>query len=419
MKSNYRHTRLACYSSYVVQGIINNLSPLLFVIFKEELGLSMVQLSLLITVNFSIQICVDLFSSFIVKLVGYRCCILAAQGFSTCGLLFLSFLSLVITNSFAALLISTVVMAIGGGLLEVLVSPIMEALPGDEKAASMSILHSFYCWGQVGVVALSTLFFAIFKTDNWRILPSLWALVPLITLIAFIFVPICRLRGDEAGNRRFISLATQKSFWLMLIVMLCAGAAEMAIAQWASVFCEIGLGVTKTLGDLLGPCAFAVFMGIGRLLFGKYKPKRVDIWISVSFAACLAAYLITAFAPHPIIALFGFALCGFSVSLLWPGTCSLGAERLACGGSLTFALFALGGDVGCVVGPDIIGMVSDAVEKNESSVFLSLFSGSAEEISMKAGILLASAIPALGLIISLILVKSKNRQMKQSLQEPL
>lgn len=407
---NYKHTKITCYLSYIVQGIINNFSPLLFVVFKESLGLSMIELSILITVNFSVQICVDLISSFTIRHWGYRCCIILAQSFCAAGLLSITVLTTIMQNSFVALIISTVIMSAGGGLLEVLVSPIFEALPRDEKSSSMNLLHSFYCWGQVAVVALSTLFFALVSIDNWRVLPLLWALAPVITLICFTFVPLRQLEGDICSNHRFSLLAKNKSFWFMIIIMLCAGAVELAMAQWASIFCEISLNIPKTLGDLVGPCAFAVFMGIGRVIFGKSKPKRIDKWISISFAGCFISYIITAFSPHPIISLFGFALCGLSVSILWPGTYIMGAEELHQGGSLMFALFAFSGDIGCVVGPDLVGIVSEATQDNNISVICSIFNGTSAEISMKIGFLIASIIPAIGFIISILLIKTRNKR---------
>lgn len=412
MKVSYKHTEIACYSSYVVQGVINNLSPLLFVIFSEKLGLSFAQLSLLITVNFSVQIFMDLISALVIKKFGYRKCILTAHIFSALGLISIPLLTGIIPSKFFALAISTVMMSVGGGILEVMVSPIMEAIPKGEKAASMSLLHSFYCWGQVGVIAISTLYFTVFGTDNWRLLPVIWSVIPIFALILFTFVPINTLEGDKKHSNRFLSLAKNKCFWLMLIIMLCAGASELAIAQWASLFCEIGLGVNKTMGDLLGPCAFAVFMGLGRLFFGRIKPTSIDKWICISFSVCTLSYLIAVFAPYPLLSLLGIGLCGLSVAILWPGTYSLGSERMPEGGSLMFALFALMGDVGCVIGPDIIGIVSDRIKSNGSISSFSFLGGSPEEIGMKLGILIATAIPLIGLILSFVLFKSSSEGAK-------
>lgn len=403
MKLTYKNTKLACFLSYLVQGITNNISPLLFVVFSEQLGLSFVELSLLITINFTFQIAVDLLSSVISKFVSYRCAIICAHTSAFIGLFSIPLLVYLIPDNFSALCISTVLMSIGSGLLEVFVSPIVEAIPENNKMATMNILHSFYCWGQVGVIAISTLYFAIFKIDNWQYLPILWSIVPIVCAVMFFFVPIRMLDGDEKGSHRFLFLFQNKNFWLMMIIMLCAGAAEMGAAQWASLFCEVGLGVSKYLGDLLGPCSFAVFMGLGRVIFGSCKLKNTPKWICISFGICSVAYLIIALAPHPLISLLGFALCGISVSILWPGTYSMGAQAMPQGGSVLFALFAMMGDIGCALGPDVIGIISDRVQ-TEENIISTIFSGSAIEAGMKTGILIATIIPIIGFAVSLVFI---------------
>ena len=387
----------------LVQGVINNLSPLLFIIFSSELGLSFVQLSLLITLNFTLQIAVDFLSSFISGRLGYRTCIVMANILAATGLISIPLLVEIIPDSFSALCISTVIMSFGSGLIEVFVSPIISALPEDNKSSTMNLLHSFYCWGQVAVVCISTLYFTVIGIENWRFLPVLWSIIPIICAVMLSIVPIFRLEGDNTPSSRFKSLAKNASFWIMMVIMLCAGASELGLSQWASLYCEVGLGVSKTLGDLLGPCSFAIFMGCGRVLFSKFKPKRTEIWICISFFVCTISYLITAFASKPALSLFGFALCGISVSLLWPGTYSMGNEKLPNGGSLVFALFAMMGDIGCSLGPDIIGVISEKAQESKG-FFNTLFTGSDIEIGMKSGILVASFIPLLGFIISLVYV---------------
>ena len=402
MKVTFKHTKYACYLGSSTQSIVNTLSPLLFIIFREQLGLSFTQLSLLITVNFALQMFIDFTSAFFIPRLGYRKCIILANAFAMMGLIFTSIFTLVMTDKFLALIISTVLMSVGGGLFEVIVNPIVEALPGDEKASAMSIMHSFYCWGQVAVILGTTLYFLIFGRESWIALPMLWALVPTFGAIIFVFVPINSLPADEnTGGSRLLALAKTKSFWLMLILMICAGASELSMSQWASLFAEVGLGVSKTAGDLLGPCSFALCMAIGRFLFGKLASGlKIENWLTAAFSLSALGFIIAAISPIPLISLAGFAICGFGVSILWPGICSLGAQKLHLGGSLMFSLFALAGDVGCTVGPDIIGLISD----NYSGGFLDFLVGTDPVSSgLRMGLLTAALFPLAAVFVSIVL----------------
>ncbi len=410
MKINYKQTLIACYIGYIVQAIVNTISPLLFVVYSDKLGISILEISILITYNFVIQIVMDLGSAVFVHKLGYRKSVVMAHILSSSGLILMSVLTTLMPWKFAAILIASTFMCAGGGLIEVIVSPIVEAIPGDAKASAMSILHSFYCWGQVAVVLLTTLYLSLLGIDNWIFLPALWALVPLLGFFLFLFVPINELPADE-GGQKFSALSKQKGFFLMLIIMICAGASEVGIAQWASLFAEKGLGVSKTLGDLIGPCAFAVFMGIGRVLFGKVASKiKLEKWICASFGLCIIAYLIISLSSSPILSFFGFALCGLSVAILWPGTYSMGASFIPMGGTLMFALFALGGDSGCALGPDTIGIVSDAISKYGSGIFGNIIKGDAESVALKSGILTASIFPIIGFMTAFILVRKINKK---------
>ena len=360
MKWTYRHTLHASYLGYITQAIINNLPPLLFLTFQRTFDISLELISMLITINFGIQILVDFLAARYVDRIGYRPCIVAAHVLSAAGLLALGILPYALPNAYAGILIAMTLNAIGGGLIEVLISPIVESLPGDEKASAMSMLHSFYCWGHMGVVILSTVYFAMAGMNAWRVLPALWALLPLANVFFFTQVPMRTLVSQEERMpmRRLLS---SRVFWLLFVLMICSGASEQGMSQWSSYFAESGLGVSKTLGDLLGPCAFAFTMGLARLIYGLYGTKiNLHGALYASSALCVASYLISVFAPWPVLSLVGCALCGLSVGMMWPGTFSTAAEANPQGSTAMFALLALAGDLGCAGGPTLVGFVSGA-----------------------------------------------------------
>ena len=359
MKKSYQKTIYACFTGYIVQAIVNNFAPLLFLTFHESYGISMEKITLLITFNFGMQLLVDLLSVGFVDRIGYRAAMVLAHVCSSAGLIFLAVLPGMFQDPFVGLFISVVVYAAGGGLLEVLVSPVMEACPSDNKEKAMSLLHSFYCWGHVGVVLLSTLFFRLAGIGSWRILALLWALIPLVNGVVFLRAPMAPLMEEGEEGIPLRRLFTMKTFWGLLIMMICAGASEQAVSQWASTLAESSLGLSKTAGDLAGPMMFAVMMGIGRAYYGK-KGDQIDLerFMRGSGILCVVAYLMIVFAPVPVLGLAGCALCGLSVGIMWPGTFSLAAASMKRGGTALFALLALGGDVGCSLGPTVAGQVS-------------------------------------------------------------
>ncbi len=362
MKFNDRHTLYACYIGYITQAIINNLSPLLFLTFHKQFGISLAAISILISINFCTQIAVDLISVKFVDKIGYRASGILSFVISAIGLVSLGLLPNVMPNAYVGLIIATMLNAIGGGLLEVLVSPVVEAipLPQKQKASAMSLLHSFYCWGHFGVVILSTLYFSTAGIQNWMYLPMIWALVPLFDVFLFAKIPLYKLVEEEERVPLRKTLKTG-IFWLLFLLMICAGASEQAMSQWSSIFAELGLGVSKTVGDLLGPCAFAICMGLSRLIYGKMG-QRINLkkFIIGSSLLCVVSYLIAVFSPFPLLALIGCAMCGFSVGIMWPGIFSIAGERCRSGGTAVFALFAVAGDIGCASGPALVGVISNA-----------------------------------------------------------
>lgn len=360
-RKDYRKTICACFLAYIVQAVVNNFVPLLFLTFESQLGVPLSRITFLITFNFGVQLLVDLVSPKFIDRIGYRASMLIANAFAAAGLVLLTVLPFVMKDPFAGLLLAVTVYAVGGGLLEVIVSPIVEACPTDNKEAAMSMLHSFYCWGHVGVVLISTMFFAVFGISAWRTMAVLWALIPLADLIMFTRVPIAPLMEEGETGLTFRKLAGNRLFWTMMVMMLCAGASEQAVSQWASTFAESGLGVSKTLGDLMGPMMFAVLMGTSRVIYGKCGEKMdLKRFMMLSAVMCILSYLMIVFVPSAAAGLLGCALTGFAVGIFWPGTFSLAAKEIRGGGTLMYALFALAGDVGCSGGPTLAGQVAAA-----------------------------------------------------------
>ncbi|MCD7917534.1 MAG: MFS transporter [Clostridiales bacterium] len=356
---SYDHTIKACFVGYIVQAIVNNFVPLLFLTFQSSYGIPLSSITLLITFNFTVQLVVDLLSPKFIDRVGYRAAIVLAHVMAAAGLMGLAVLPDLLPSPFAGLVISVLIYAVGGGLLEVLVSPIVEACPTDSKESAMSLLHSFYCWGHVGVVLLSTIFFTAFGTERWKIMALLWAIVPIANCVLFTRAPIYSLLEEGEKGLSMKELLGRRSFWLAMVLMICAGASEQAVSQWTSTFAESGLRVSKTLGDLCGPMFFAILMGTSRALYGKYG-AHIDLIRTMKLSAglCVVSYLVISLSPWPMLSLLGCGVCGFSVGILWPGTFSMTARLLPRGGTLLFALMALGGDVGCSAGPTFVGMLS-------------------------------------------------------------
>lgn len=365
MKNNYKMTMYACFIGYIVQAVVNSFVPLLFVTFQTEYHIPLTQITLLITVNFVIQLVVDLLSAGFVDKIGYRASAIIAHTCAGTGIFLLTILPELFSNPFYGILLAVMVYAIGGGLIEVLISPVLEACPTDNKESAMSLLHSFYCWGCTGVVLLSTLFFAVFGTSHWKILALIWVILPAANLILFTKVPIYSLHEEGESGMSISELFRVKVFWLLMAMMLCAGASEQAVSQWASTFAEKGLHIQKTVGDLVGPMMFSVLMGLSRLIYGKYGEKfNLDRFMKGSCVLCVASYLCISLVPVPIVGLIGCAICGFSVGIMWPGTFSKASAAIKRGGTVLFAMLALAGDLGCSGGPTLVGFVSGAFSGN-------------------------------------------------------
>lgn len=392
MKSKYQKTLIACYLGFITQAITANFAPLLFLTFHRTYQISLGRIAFISTAFFFTQLLIDLFCAKYVDKIGYRKSVVASEIFSAAGLIGLAFLPSLLPDPYVGIMISVIIYAMGSGLIEVLVSPIVEACPFDNKDSVMSLLHSFYCWGSVGVILLSTIFFAIFGIENWRILSCVWALIPLFNTFNFISCPIESLteEGEGFSIRQLFHIPI---FWIALILMVCAGASEISMAQWASAYVESALGISKNIGDIIGPCLFAIMMGISRFFYGKYG-KKLDLmkFMIASGILCLICYLLAALAPLPFLNLIGCGLCGFSVGIMWPGTISIASQKIPLGGTAMFAFLAMAGDLGGSVGPGIVGLVTQAANDN-----------------LKIGVLAGCVFPAV-LVLSVLLLRRKREE---------
>ena len=388
-QKKYRKTLIACYLGFVTQAISANFVPLLFLTFRKSYGISLEMIAMIPMAFYLAQLVVDLLATKYADRIGYRACVVMSQVLSALGLVLMAFLPDVTGNPFTGIMISVVLYAIGSGLIEVLVSPIVEACPFENKDGVMSLLHSFYCWGAMGVIIGSTIFFSLFGIENWKILTVIWALIPLYNTINFIGCPIEKLNadGESMGTRKLLKTPV---FWVLILLMICAGASEITMAQWASAFTEAALGVSKTVGDLAGPCMFAMFMGISRLLYGKFS-ERLDLRRVMTFCGvlCAACYLLASLPKIPVLGLLGCAMCGFAVGIMWPGSISISSEKCPRGGTAMFAFLALAGDFGGTVSPVMVGSISE------------FFGG-----NLKTGLLSAIVFPIILVICLLLLKKS-------------
>lgn len=385
---NYKKTLIACYLGFVTQAISANFAPLLFITFKNTYGITFDKIAMIPLVFYLTQLLVDLAATKFADKIGYRACVVTSQVVSAAGLVLMAVLPDILPTPFIGILLSVVLYAIGSGLIEVLVSPIVEACPFENKDGVMSILHSFYCWGAMGVILGSTLFFAVFGIENWKILTFIWALVPLYNTLNFINCPIERL-VEDGQSMRIGKLLKTPIFWLMIILMVCAGASEATMSQWASAFTESAIGVSKSIGDLAGPCLFAMFMGISRMLYGKFSEKldltKVMLLCGIM---CTCCYLMASLSTLPLLGLAGCALCGLAVGIMWPGSISISSQKCPRGGTAMFAFLALAGDTGAMVSPAMVGSISEMAGGN-----------------LKTGLLAATLFPIV-LVIGLIVLRN-------------
>lgn len=388
-KISYTPTKIASYAGFFVQAIVNNFLPILFIAIQDVYGIGYEKLGRLIMINFLTQLVTDMLTPKIVSVLGYRKTAVMCQGFAALGLSMLSFMPRLLPDAYAGIIVSVMVYAFASGLMEVILSPMIEMLPTESKSGNMSILHSFYCWGQAVTALVTTLLLNSFGYVNWMYIPLIWAAVPLINMFSFFKVPIIEPEPERKSDR-LKDLLKSRLFRCFMLMMFCAGASEIAMAEWASMFAQQALGVTKVVGDLAGPCAFAVFMGLGRVLYARFSQtvsfRKAVIAMSL---LCVICYLTAAFVRIPVLALLSCAVCGFTVSILWPGTYSAGAREFPRGDAVMFSVFAMCGDLGCCIGPWILGIVADAVNLN-------------------LGFAVSAVFPAVMLVTALVFLKEKD-----------
>lgn len=389
--SNYQKTLRACYLGYVTQAICANFAPLLFLTFQKTYHISLGEIACIPTLFFLTQLLIDLAAAKFVDRIGYRTCVVVSHLLSVVGLGMLAFLPDILPHPLLGILVSVMVYAVSSGLIEVLISPIVEACPLENKESRMSLLHSFYCWGMVAVVLGSTLFFALFGLENWRILTLLWALVPFWNIFNFLTCPIERLveNGEGMETKNLLRLPI---FWLLILLMACAGAAENSMAQWASAFIEVAVGVPKTVGDLAGPCLFAALMGLSRLLCSRMtRGGNLKKCMLMCGVLCIGCYLLASLSTSSIWGMMGCALSGFAVGILWPGTISISSQRCPSGGTAMFAFLALAGDLGGTLGPMAVGVASNLTDND-----------------LKKGLFVATAFPIM-LVLGLVALQRNTR----------
>lgn len=391
-RKNYKKTLLACYLGFITQAISANFIPLLFLTFKRTYAISLDKIAIIPVLFYFIQLLVDIIATKFADKIGYRTCVVASEALSAVGLIALAVLPEIMPSSFVGILIAVVLYAIGSGIIEVLVSPIVEACPFENKDGVMSFLHSFYCWGSMAVILGSTIFFTLFGVENWKILTLIWALVPLYNIFNFINCPIEKL-VEDGKSMGVTKLLKTPIFWLMILLMVCSGASEISMSQWASAFTESALGVSKTVGDLAGPFLFAMFMGIARLLYGKFSHKlNLTNVMLICAVMCTCCYLLASLSSISILGLLGCAICGLTVGIMWPGSISISSQNCPKGGTAMFALLALAGDLGGMASPAIVGSISEMAGGN-----------------LKLGLLVATIFPVI-LVVALIILKSIKKQ---------
>ncbi len=391
----YQHTQAACFIGSMIQAVNCCFVPLLFVSFQQEFGLSLEKVTLLITANFLVQLLADALGASLVDRIGHRVCIVAGQLLSALGLASLAIFPYIFPTPLTGLLSSVVLIAISGGITEVLLSPIQEACPTKNKEAAMSLMHSFFCWGSMAVAAISTGLFALLGRENWGWVCGIWAVLPLCNALFFSQVPLGTI--VEAGKTMTIlQLLKSGTFWLLLVLMMLSGASETVISQWASALAETGLGVSKVVADLAGPCLFALCMGVGRVLHVKLSDKiKIEKYLLVSAVLCIVGYGLVVLPNNAAVNLLGCGICGFAVAVMWPGSLSLAAQRMPLGGTAMFGLLAVGGDIGCTLGPTMTGFLSGQFDDN-----------------LKVGIAAAAVFPIALVLAVLVLKKIPNQQQK-------
>ena len=410
--NNNLKIKIACYTTSISMSAVICLSPLLFLTFRESYGISFTLLGLLVAVNFITQLLVDLLFSFLSHKFNIPLCVKLTPVLTFIGLLIYSLIPLLIPEfAVVGIFVGTIIFSIGGGLSEVLMSPVIAALPADNPEHEMSKLHSVYAWGVVGIIAFSSIFLMLVGYNNWHYLALTLSIVPLISTCFFMISTIPQMETPEKISG-VLKLMKNKELWLCFVAIFLGGAAENTMSQWCSGYIEASLGIPKIFGDIFGLALFALFLGIGRTLYSKIG-KNISYVLLFGAVGATICYLVAALSPIPILGLIACALTGFFTSMLWPGSLIIGQERIPQGGVFMFAMMAAGGDFGSAVVPQIVGSITDIVTASEMGINLAqTLNITAEQVGMKSGMLIGMIFPLIAIFVYLIIIKTnKNKEL--------
>lgn len=411
MEKNDKRVKLACYATNITMSVIGNLSPLLFLTFRSLYDISYSLLGLLILINFCTQLCVDLIFSFFSHKFNIALTVKLTPVIAFVGLGFYALSPILFSqNIYLGLVLSTIVFSAASGLAEVLISPVIAALPSENPEREMSKLHSVYAWGVVFVILVGTLFLLFCGGTNWQWLAAIFMLVPMLAACLFFTAKLPVLETPERVSGA-LALLKNKKLWLCFFGIFLGGASECTMGQWSSSYLEQALGLEKVWGDIFGVAMFAVALGLGRTLYGKFG-KNIEKVLFLGGLGAAVCYLVAAISNIPLLGLIACALTGFCVSMLWPGSLIVASERVPQGGVFVYAMMAAGGDLGASVAPQLVGIVTDAVSQNAAAAEFAVELGiTSEQLGMKTGMLLGAVFPIIAVFVYLVLMKTKKKSL--------
>ncbi len=413
MKNRFTRIKIACYSSNVTQAIVINLSPLLFITFRDIYGLSYSSLGFLILINFLSQLAIDIVFTLFSHKFNIPLTVKLMPVFSMTGLLIYGFSPLIFGEAvYAGLIIGTVVFSAGSGLGEVLLSTIFGAIPADNPDREMSKLHSVYAWGSVFSVLTTTFMIYILGDKLWPVIPIVYSLLPLFSFLMYLNAELPLMETPEKLSGT-LGLFKNQTVWICVAAIFFGSVAENIMSQWSSGFLERGLGITKLYGDILGVAGFALMLGIARTLYANFGRKIERVLLLGGIGACFS-FLLCIISNNPVVCIFACALAGLSTSMLWPGSLIVAAEKMPTAGVFVYAVMAAGGDLGASLGPQLVGLVTDTAMLSPTLLaFAERLSLTPDQFGMKLGYAVGMLFPLAGIIIYAHLIKSKNRQLKK------
>lgn len=410
MKNTFTRTKIACYTVNVSMSVVGNLSPLLFITFHDLYGISYSLLGLLVLVNFCTQLCIDLIFSFFSNKFNIPLVLRVMPALTLAGLALYALAPVIFPSAvYLGLVLGTILFSVSGGLAEVLISPVIAAIPADNPEREMSKLHSVYAWGVVAVILFGTLFLLAFGQQNWQWLTVTLMLIPLLAFVAFLRAEIPQMQSGEKSSGS-VGQLKNKTLWLCVVGIFLGGASECTMAQWASGYLEQALSIPKVWGDIFGVALFSLTLGLGRSLYAKFGKNAEKILLLGSIGAAVC-YLVAALSNVAVLGLSACALTGLCVSMLWPGSLIVSSERIPDGGVFVYALMAAGGDLGGSVGPQLVGLITDGVAASPfASELAASLNLTAEQIGMKCGMLVGAVFPLLAIAVFSVMLKTKKKR---------